>query len=222
MRSQNRSKPNSDGIRREGPRRLSMGKLKERGWTETLVKQFLGPADASVPNPVMASAPPMRLWNLERIKACEATQAFQEALEQSAKRKDAAQRGVQTKTALTLKLAQEMPINLKKIDLISLAIEARKHYAKGGQRTEPKFKPWGDKDPFRDRLCVNYLRHQATLYHENLDQLFRKTGTNKAYLLLWERITAIICRGYPVLEAEARRQFQERKDRVAQNQNDQK
>lgn len=94
MRSQTRTKPNSDEIRREGPRRLSMGKLKERSGTETLVKQFLDPPDASVPNPVMASTPPMRLWNLEHIKACETTQAFQEALEQSARRKDTAQIGV--------------------------------------------------------------------------------------------------------------------------------
>lgn len=198
------------------PQRLSSGKLKERGWTEGLISQFLGKPDATTTNPIYKSAAPMRLWNLDRIEAAEASAAFQEAKTQASKRQVSAQKAVQTKTELTLKLARELPIHVENLSLSQLSKEALRHYIElkldreEYHYADAKFLPWGSPDPFRDRLCVNYLRHQATPYHENLDQLFGKTGIGQAYLLLWQRITEAICKAYPSLAAEAKRQYHER------------
>jgi hypothetical protein len=50
--------------------------LKERGWTEAMIRDFLGDPDLLVDNPHYKSAGQMRLWRLQRAEAIEATPEF--------------------------------------------------------------------------------------------------------------------------------------------------
>ncbi len=50
--------------------------LKERGWTEAMIRALLGKPDLRVDNPNYSSAAPMRLWRLQRAEAAEATAEF--------------------------------------------------------------------------------------------------------------------------------------------------
>ena len=50
--------------------------LKERGWTEAMIRDLLGKPDLRIDNPNYSSAAPMRLWRLQRAEAAEATAEF--------------------------------------------------------------------------------------------------------------------------------------------------
>lgn len=192
---------------------VSLSGLKARGWTEALARKFLGPEDKTVPNPRYASAPPMRLWALERVEAVEATEAFKEALKRAEKRIQAGRKGAQKRRELTLDLAKTLPLEVPRTSLEELAEAAALHYKELTGKRE-RFKPWPEPDPFRDRLCVNFLRHEATEYEEYLDEFWGKPGTREAYLVLWERFARAVAEAYPELAKEAKRQLRERRERV--------
>jgi hypothetical protein len=59
--------------------------LRERGWTEAMIRDFLGEPDLYVDNPHYKSAASMRLWRLQRAEAAEQTPEF-------AKRRERAER----------------------------------------------------------------------------------------------------------------------------------
>lgn len=188
---------------------ISMAGLKARGWTPKLIEQFLGQPERTAPNPHYRSAPPMRLWSLKSVIAVEETPAFQTALAQARRRQEGAKKGAEHKQTLTLELARSLPLKIKKMPLHKLLRAAQKHYLdRKGEWVE--FSPWNEPDPFRDRLCVNYLRHQASKYDDHLETLKGKVGISKAYLLLWRRIVQAIEATYPELGAEAWRQYRER------------
>lgn len=188
---------------------FSIPELKSRGWTKTLIERFLRKADATRPNPHYRRAAPMKLYLRQRVEAIEATEEFRSALEKAKLRQHAARKAVATKTTLTLKKAKELPVTVTWIPLERLVQRAAKHYeTMYGERI--KCEPWDKRDAFRDRICVNYLRHNATEYHENLEEIAGKVGKGEAYLVLWERIGKEIKAKYPVLAAEFDRQYQER------------
>jgi len=50
--------------------------LRERGWTEAMIKDLLGDPDVYADNPHYKSAAPMRLWRLQKAEAAEALPEF--------------------------------------------------------------------------------------------------------------------------------------------------
>ena len=50
--------------------------LRERGWTEAMIRDLLGDPDLLADNPHYKSAAPWRLWRLQRAEAAEATAEF--------------------------------------------------------------------------------------------------------------------------------------------------
>ncbi len=71
--------------------------LKERGWTEAMIRDLLGKPDALRDNPYYKSADPMRLWRLQRVEAVEATPEFAQRQARAAGQRAAAAKAVQTK-----------------------------------------------------------------------------------------------------------------------------
>ena len=71
--------------------------LKERGWTEAMIRDLLGKPDTLRDNPHYKSADPMRLWRLQRVEAVEATPEFAQRRERSVGQRAAAAKAVQTK-----------------------------------------------------------------------------------------------------------------------------
>jgi hypothetical protein len=85
---------------------ITKSTIKGRGWTDSLIAQFLKNPDKEAPNPHYEAGPPMRLYSLARVQRVEATERFQVALAAVAKgrenRKAGSARGVQTKSMRTL------------------------------------------------------------------------------------------------------------------------
>jgi hypothetical protein len=61
---------------------------KERGWTDKLIRHFLGDPDELATNPHHRSGPPMRLYCLDRIEQTEQRADFREAWEKIAQQRD--------------------------------------------------------------------------------------------------------------------------------------
>jgi hypothetical protein len=207
------------------PPKISPSGLKYRGWTPALIKQFLGEPDATAVNPHYRSGPRMQLYLLERVEKAEASPGFQEALTKARTRQKSAEKAVQTRTERTVALARQLEITVEKIPLSMLKKLAVEHWLahkieRGWYEERPRLEPWGRPDPFRDRICVNFLRHQASEYETNLTIVAGKTGIAEAYHIFWTQLSAAIKQAYPVLAEEVDRQFTERFGPETQNKSD--
>jgi hypothetical protein len=162
----------------------------------------------------------MQLYLLERVEKVEASPEFQEALVKARARQKAAEKAVQTKTERTVALARQLELTVEKIPLGMLKKLAVEHWLAFKRERDwydrPQIEPWDKPDPFRDRICVNFLRHQASEYHINLETVAGKTGIGEAYYIFWQQIATAIKETYPVLAEEVDRQFAERFGTTAQ------
>ena len=71
--------------------------LKERGWTEAMIREFLGDPDLYVDNPNYKSAAPMRLWRMQWVLVAEATAEFAQAKERAGRLRVAAGKAAATR-----------------------------------------------------------------------------------------------------------------------------
>jgi len=90
--------------------------LKNRGWTDAMVKKFLGAPDMTKPNPHYKSAAPMGLWLAKRVNQVERTAEWKAEKEKSAGRKTSAQKAVKTKTDKAKEFAQTVEIHVPVTD----------------------------------------------------------------------------------------------------------
>jgi hypothetical protein len=71
--------------------------LRERGWTEAMIRDLLGKPDLRVDNPNYSTAAPMRLWRLQRADAAEATPEFARRRDRAARQCAAAAKAAETR-----------------------------------------------------------------------------------------------------------------------------
>jgi hypothetical protein len=71
--------------------------LRERGWTEAMIRDLLGEPDLYADNPHYSSAAPMRLWRLQRAEAIEATPEFAARRERAERQCAAAGKAAETR-----------------------------------------------------------------------------------------------------------------------------
>lgn len=181
--------------------------LKARGWTEAMIKQYLGEPDELKPNPYYKSAAPMRLYNLKRVEKVEKSKKFIEAKAAADRRKESAAKGVDTKVEKAIQYAKTVKIEVPVIDYDTLVKHACRHYNDWHEcdrngMLNLDFIPADPKhsDPeFLHRITINYLRHECTSYDDELDKLFGKTGTHEAHQILQRRINKEIRATYPQL-----------------------
>jgi hypothetical protein len=146
---------------------MTVPTLKARGWTETLIRDYLGAPDSSCLNPYYRSAAPMRLYARARVEAVEASPAWSTLQEQVARRKAAAAKAVETKTQRLWDDLLELEITVPVMPLAELTEQACVHYHDqqsvrerwDAQEATPASNP-----SFLERISVNYLRHRLSSY----------------------------------------------------------
>jgi hypothetical protein len=193
---------------------FSMRQLKQRGWTEALVEKFLGPPDATRPNPHYKSAAPMRLYAATRVEAMESCEDWRLAAERSRVRSKAGKAVAARKAAELVERAEQLPITVTRLPLDQLqkrAIasynafheellwERGQNYEKAGAQSEPAF---------LSRITVNYIRHSLTAYDKHLQEVAGRIGVSQAEALIRRRIYAAISATYPEYLKECQRQIQ--------------
>jgi hypothetical protein len=71
--------------------------LKERGWTEAMIRDLLGEPDLLADNPHYKTAAPRRLWLLRKVEAAEAAPGFAERKDRAGRQCAAAAKGAEVK-----------------------------------------------------------------------------------------------------------------------------
>lgn len=187
-----------------------------------LIGDLLGEPDWLKPNRMYGSAAPFHLYRRDRVLRREESEEFKAHLAQREKRAGAAKKMLDTKKRKTVELVEGLNISIPEMPLHELINRAVSNYNFHHARDDGESKstsvcnlaPWDAPDGFRDRICVNYLRHRRTLYHSALAALTSRVGREEAQRLLWRRIAGEIGRVYPMLKDEAERQYRRRFEEV--------
>lgn len=188
----------------------------ERGWTDKLIDTFLRKPDAEKTNPKYNCAPSMKLYDLARVEAIEATADFQRLKGIVAKRQNAARKATATKEAKVRDYVDSVTIRLPSLSRRELIQRACDDYNErqevraelGLTACDMKATPDSD-EAFLDRISVNYLRHRMTKYDRALDHMKGKVGVSDAYQDIRAKIFDEITDKYPWLATECKRQDEE-------------
>jgi hypothetical protein len=188
---------------------FNISELKKRGWTQGLIKRFLGEPDATRPNRYRSRRrkSPVKLYRANRVRELEASPEFAEAKGKAMVRSKAATKAAQRKAASLLAEVDAIEISVGRFSLPTLrraAIEAWKARqfkhgklkANGRAAAKGKIRRW----------MVNHARHHFTEYDALIKGLFAKVGKRQAYKLLKVRTLEAIAKVYPELANECRAQ----------------
>jgi hypothetical protein len=212
----------------EAKKMITPSRLKsERGWTDGLIKTYLGEPDDTAPNPNYRSGPRMRLYLLTRVEAAESSAEWQAAKAAKAgahaKIAKASKATADRKRGELLAAIERVTVVVPKLTIAELRKLAVEHYNLLWQeRGKYDKRASVDDDPaFLDRISYNCLRHDLVtievadgdmVYRDDLlDSLHGKIGKNHAYDELWEKVSDAITDIYPHLfdaccEADRRRE----------------
>lgn len=161
--------------------------LKQRGWTDGLIKKFLPKPDETKTNPVIKSAAPMKLYKIKRVERIEKSEKFIKEMENISRRKIAARKAVETKTAKTVEWANSVKINVPTLNRDKLLKKAIYHYKQFHDTCVGSID-----DEFAARISTNYIRHECTNYDMVLGALDGKVGRSKAYEIIKEKVNQTI------------------------------
>lgn len=190
---------------------VTLAGLKARGWTDALVRRFLGEPDRRAPSRYARSAPPVRLYRLARVEVAEGTDEFRHAQAAAAERQRRARRAAARAAEDLARIAATARVDLPALSLAALQARAIDHYNRRGPREDDdgRWMPASTtSDPvFLARITVNYVRHQRTTYDRDLDSFWAKQGVRGASQVLRRRVYQHIAARWPALAEECARQW---------------
>ncbi|GEM_PF-1862292 len=176
---------------------VTTSELKEAGWTERLIRTFLGGPDATRPNPFYSRAgAPMRLWRAERVAAVSSSQEVQEALLKAKKNRERGLKGAETRARNIADVCRQAEVKVvvlpyQRVKELSAATHGGNYMGDPG--------PW----TWSYRAALNCVRHCCTNY-EALWQLTNRGSTGEdGYWVLRDRVDTAIEDAYPWLRTEA-------------------
>ena len=202
--------------------------LKQRGWTDTAITKFLGNPDRKGKNR-KGRRGKVSLYFKDNVHRVEATPQFKEWKLQSKARSQASLRAAEKKRQETL---DKVTSRLDSIDLKDeykylsrqelrqrssesfLEIERRREQRSRGKYVAEQITSRRT-DAFFNRIEANYLRHEGTVYDNELKEYFNMTGVGQAIDMVRERIYGVIAEYYPHLEEECEKQLGKRRSKEA-------
>lgn len=162
--------------------------LKERGWTESMMKRMELQADKTGRNPCFKNAPLMLLYSKEKIENIESSEKFKELLDRSLNRRNGAKKAIETKTKKLLDYADSVDIQIRYLSDVTLTKMAIKSYNDWNFRKgKEKVTIYSD-EVFLERIKNNYIRHELTNYDEILSEIKGKVGKNNAYYIIRNKV----------------------------------
>jgi len=190
------------------PELLTASKLKERGWTDALIRKFASMPDEYAANYAYPGGAPVRLYSVQRIAAIEQTAEFLPAKEKATKRQAAAIVAKSTKRETALKWiasldGPKLPPATRD-DLIRLAVDwCNKTHAWRGDCER-----WWTGNETADYLApiaVDYVLHQLHDYETKLQRAIGKLPQPEDLALIRGKLLAAIARAFPWLAPECER-----------------
>ena len=207
-----------ESTRKEEMQYINKSLLKQRGWTESMIKTFLGEADVEKDNPMYKSAPPMKLYDLKRVLVAESNDSFKKRRLKAERRSKTMKDVAEFKKQELMEQIELMTFKIKVIseeNLLKNAIRSYNdfHEMISMERNNFSFDyatPKSDK-AFLERIEVNYIRHNLTKYDTALETMAGRIGVHEAVVKIKFMIMDAISEKYPYLADECRKQ----KERVS-------
>jgi len=198
--------------------------LKERGWTDSIIRDYLGAPDLTKPNTTYKSAAPMRLYDLARAEAVEATNDWTDLMEKTARRKASGLKAAATKHAHMSARLAAMVITVPSMPLSDVIVEACDSYNwhQNQKLRERRYYDYDDASPSSDpafllRITVNFLRHEMSQYDVELAHTYGKVGVRMAYAQINRKVYDAIAAAYPDLADECVRQVTRKESGAVQS-----
>lgn len=190
------------------PELITASKVKERGWTNSLIKKLLAMPDDYAANMAYPGGAPVRLYRVERVTTIEASAEFRQAKEQSTKRQAASAKALDTKreTALKWIIAQPGPKlpAAPQAELTRLAVDwFNAVHAWRGDTDQ-----WTLTDDAGEYIAIiitNYVINQLTDYETRLRRTIGKLPQPDDLAMIRGKTLAAIAAAYPWLAAERAR-----------------
>ena len=185
---------------------FSVPELKERGWTDTMIRTYLPEPDDHRKNPMFSSASPMKMYLRERAEAVEGTDAFKDRLKKARERSERSRRAADRQRKELVAEVDAIKITVTPLSAKEALRNAIESY---NDRVFYYDRPPATKHSdklFLERITVNYLRHEQTRYDEHIHSLVGRVGKHEAYGLLKESVLDEIARVFPHLTEECGRQ----------------
>ncbi|MFI6103128.1 hypothetical protein [Streptomyces sp. NPDC051310] len=202
--------------------------LRQRGWTDVMVRELLGEPDVQGRDPRRWTPAPVRLYLLARVEAVERTPEFAAYAAAGGRGAAAARAAAEKRHRAVLAAILAEPIRVPMLPRAELELRAARHRRPGGggpppgaQAAPSEAAPRGASGasgagPVRRapgpagalvRWQVDYLRQALARYDALLDGLFAATGRSEAERLLRRRVYEAIAQAYPWLAEECRRRI---------------
>ncbi len=188
----------------ERDKMLTRQGLRDRGWTDKLIRVFLGEPD-DIRNPHYRCAAPMKLYSMRRAETAEQTEEFREEQTKAKRRQAAAYRAAETKRSATMAHAESVEFDIPALEMEDLISRACAHYNSRHRDQWMMATPKSDPE-FLERIAVNYLRHVCTDYDWELRELRWRVGNDLACDTVRTRVLCAIAEAYPLLADECFRQ----------------
>ncbi|MBQ7993643.1 MAG: hypothetical protein IJ252_11515 [Solobacterium sp.] len=187
---------------------ITKSTLKERGWSEKLIQEFL-PLPREVQNPHY-SRMSMYLWKEKDVIEAEKRQEFADHLEKRKVFQKRAQAAVRTKNekmkVILAKAIEEIEVQeLDYEEVVERALQAKQNWYDMTDQYERC--AYGADEKTVQRWTVNYIRHNLTKYDAFLWSAKGKTGISFAYPLYRKAVLEKISDVYPYLCEECGRQI---------------
>ena len=202
--------------------------LKQRGWTDTAITKFLGNPDRKGKNR-KGRRGKVSLYFKDRVHETETTPQFKEWKMKSEARSQASLKAAEKKRQETLnKVSRRLDsIDLKdeykhltrddlreKASDSFLTLEQRREARSNGRYVAEQITSRRT-DVFFNRIETNYLRHEGTVYDDELKEYFNATGVGQAIDMVRERVYDTIAAYYPHLADECEKQLGKRRAKEA-------
>ena len=130
----------------------------------------------------------MKLYKIKRVEKIEKSEKFIKEMEAISKRKIAAKKAVETKTAKTVEWANSVNFNVPTFSKDKLERKAMNHY----QQYHDTIICGPIDEDFINRISTNYIRHECTKYDRVLDSLYGMVGRDKAYEIIKGKVNQVI------------------------------
>lgn len=187
------------------PSMATASRLRERGWTDSLIRKLLGVPDDYAANTAYPGGAPVRLYSLTRVESIEAGAEFKAAKEQAGKRQSASLKAQSTKRATALKWIAEQPgpklppVPPQELNQLAVAWWNSTHGWRGDNE-----RWWSDAeaDDYLAPIIVDYVLAKLSAYETRLRSTIGSAPTGDDLALIRGKILGAIAGAFPWLAAE--------------------
>lgn len=179
---------------------ISLSSLKDRGWTESIIKKMGLEPDKEVVNPKYRRSAPMKLYDIKKVEAIEMTDEFIQLYNAALRRKESGRKATETKMKAMKDYVHSIDIQMPMMSKEEVFMEAVEHYNDLWYWRGRYDKHISDyrslDDDTLERLTANMIRHSMTDYEDALKLSYGKVGVDYAHNYLKEKINRMVHETY--------------------------